>query len=782
MKTKNIKLLTVFTLLLMAGCTEDTLDEGRGQVPISLTATVECDSDAVYTRAGTGVLNSFANGDAIKVYFPSDVRVGSTTSASSTTYSYNGSSWSPATQPYFNAGTSSCTVHAYYPSSHTNSTSSFSVQQDQSGDANYKSSDLMYATTNITKSNPSGSLTFAHRMAKIIVNATAGAGVRTITDVRIIGGYCTINISTPLSCTLGTTLSNALSTSSYITMYSGGSSGSASCAAMIPPQSISGSLLQVVTNQGTATYSLPSSKSFESGKSYQLDLTVNATAVGTTTTITGWTESGSVTVNPPVNFIKHVTPPVGALSGLYSVSASKQVFFSQGNLQATYNGSSWTWSFATNQWDYIGAGNTSVTDSSPFISGTGTVDMFGWVGASSTWTDVNKYGITSSSTGYGSNTTDVLKSDWGVLPISNGGNTANSGWRMLTMDEWTYLFNIRSTSSGVRYARAMVSGVNGIILLPDNWSTSYYSLTSTNTPDVDYTANSISSSSWNVNFAPNGAVFLPAGGMRYNSTVSSNGSNAYYWSSTPSTMSATLAHCVIINSNNLILTHDDRRYGCLVRLVYPVSAPVSLDRATPSEVGKVICSNGHIHNNVSDVTCGGTASAMIAYVGNLNGPTGTSAYSSTLNHGLAIALADVVNTSGDKQTASSHSNRLTWANASTACGAYKGAKPSGVTWQLPTAYQWELMLIGCGSSAGFISSESSFSTSSNSFGYGNFRSKLTSCGNNSQGVYDVQSGNYWSATERSAYPSSAWAYGFSNSRFIDIGKTYNHYVRPCFAF
>ena len=297
MKTKNIKLLTVFTLLLMAGCTEDALDEGRGQMPISLTATVECDSDAVYTRAGTGVLNSFANGDAIKVYFPSDVRVGSTTSASSTTYSYNGSSWSPATQPYFNAGTSNCTVHAYYPSSHTNSTSSFSVQQDQSGDAQYKASDLMYATATITKSSPSGSLTFSHRMAKIIVNATAGAGVSTIIGVRIIGGYRTINISTPQSCALGTTLSNALSTSSYITMYSGGSSGSASCAAMIPPQSISGSFLQVVTNQGTATYSLASAKSFASGKSYQLNITVNAAAVGTTNSIPSWTGAGDVSVN-----------------------------------------------------------------------------------------------------------------------------------------------------------------------------------------------------------------------------------------------------------------------------------------------------------------------------------------------------------------------------------------------------------------------------------------------------------------------------------------------------
>ena len=77
------------------------------------------------------------------------------------------------------------------------------------------------------------------------------------------------------------------------------------------------------------------------------------------------------------------------LSGVFSVSDSKKVSFSKGNLQATYNGSSWTWAFAANQWDYIGnaEGNTKVSDSTPFVSGysgsSTTVDLFGWVGASS---------------------------------------------------------------------------------------------------------------------------------------------------------------------------------------------------------------------------------------------------------------------------------------------------------------------------------------------------------------------------------------------------------------
>ena len=88
----------------------------------------------------------------------------------------------------------------------------------------------------------------------------------------------------------------------------------------------------------------------------------------------------------------------GALIGQFSVSSTKKVYFSKGNLQATYDGSNWTWAFAEHQWDYIGnaAGNTKVTASSPYISENATVDLFGWVGASSNWTGVHEYGITSS--------------------------------------------------------------------------------------------------------------------------------------------------------------------------------------------------------------------------------------------------------------------------------------------------------------------------------------------------------------------------------------------------
>ena len=304
-------------MLMFSGCIEDDLsgaphtgDPDTGELAaVRLTAIVspqdesQGGSEASITRAETSIQSTqFDNGETFYAYFATaGVRIGNVV-GNNTTYTTDGSgNAAPATQPYFPAAVTSVDVHAYYPSSVTNSTTSFSVLQDQTSTANYKSSDLMYATCAATRSagaaTGSGSLTFSHRMAKIIVSATVGAGVNTITDVRIVGGHRTINISTPQTCTLGTTLTDANTTSDYITAYTGGSTGSASCAALVVPEAggFTGEFLQIITDMGTATYSL-SSKVLASGSAYTFNITVSAAAIGLTTTITTWTNGGTTTL------------------------------------------------------------------------------------------------------------------------------------------------------------------------------------------------------------------------------------------------------------------------------------------------------------------------------------------------------------------------------------------------------------------------------------------------------------------------------------------------------
>ena len=88
---------------------------------------------------------------------------------------------------------------------------------------------------------------------------------------------------------------------------------------------------------------------------------------------------------------------------------------------------------------------------------------------------------------------------------------------------------------------ATVNEVYGVILLPDNWNASYYSLNNTNIGN-DYTFynnNIITAEDWVNSLEANGAVFLPITGYRRGSESPtgaghespSNGYGGLYWSS-----------------------------------------------------------------------------------------------------------------------------------------------------------------------------------------------------------------------------------------------------------
>ena len=113
------------------------------------------------------------------------------------------------------------------------------------------------------------------------------------------------------------------------------------------------------------------------------------------------------------------------------------------------------------------------------------------------------------------------KADWGYNPISNGGNQIHQ-WRTLTNPEWEYVFFSRYTASGIRYAKANVDGRNGVILLPDKWNSSIYSLNNVNVGTVSFDCNVISASVWRNVLEVSGAVFFPAAGERYWYSVMTN--------------------------------------------------------------------------------------------------------------------------------------------------------------------------------------------------------------------------------------------------------------------
>lgn len=280
------------------------------------------------------------------------------------------------------------------------------------------------------------------------------------------------------------------------------------------------------------------------------------------------TRTGVTFVNGQYYTVAAKLEQKGMLPGTFSVGGGKKVHFSQGNLKYV-NG---TWSFHTNQYDYMGGSSHSVNDST---------DLFGWVGASSTvFTSAPAmYGVSTSVTydDYGTSVSDALKADWGNLAISNGGNAVNSGWKTLTggSGEWGYLVTrtastVGGTSNG-RYAKATVDGKVGIILFPDVYThpTDVDAPASVNTPDAKFTVNNYAPAVW-AKMEAAGAVFLPAAGYRQKSSVKAVGTFGLYWSSSHHDSDPTRAFIMSFGSDFVNPAVNFRLGGSSVRLVCPV--------------------------------------------------------------------------------------------------------------------------------------------------------------------------------------------------------------------
>ena len=221
------------------------------------------------------------------------------------------------------------------------------------------------------------------------------------------------------------------------------------------------------------------------------------------------------------------TPSAGI--GTFSVSATRQVTFSPGNLQ--YTQSTNTWSFASAQYEVLGTDNV--------IGGTVTSDEYGYDKSGTALADkVDLFGWSTITTNFGVSTstsnTDYSGSfvDWGTNKI---GNEAPNTWRTLTYGEWNYLLNNRNNASSLRGV-AQVNGVNGLIFLPDSW-----------TCPAGITFKSGFHSSWGVDYyaayqtftaeqwaklEAAGAVFLPAAGSREGTNVYSVQFIGFYWFAT----------------------------------------------------------------------------------------------------------------------------------------------------------------------------------------------------------------------------------------------------------
>jgi len=272
---------------------------------------------------------------------------------------------------------------------------------------------------------------------------------------------------------------------------------------------------------------------------------------------------------------------------VFSVGDDKFVSFSKGDLQCKAYTTNNFWRFAVNQWDYIGThpegetghGTVNGSDNAKILDEgyTGWMDLFGW----GTWgSNGNPLNISTESGNY----------TWSEFTKTLDGH---NDWRTLSYDEWIYLLGERQSDfyAMVKCAWAIVNGVKGIVLLPDNWDKTII-VSNLNGWDnnVYYGAQfgdelnySYEGSVWST-MENAGAIFLPAAGNRTVTTetttqgdpptttttttinVNDAGSNGYYWISTSNTFTSNNYLGFDIYGVNIDNTTNPT-FGCAVRLV-----------------------------------------------------------------------------------------------------------------------------------------------------------------------------------------------------------------------
>lgn len=291
----------------------------------------------------------------------------------------------------------------------------------------------------------------------------------------------------------------------------------------------------------------------------------------------------------PLNHMASVTFNMQAMvypdhtveGGLFSVSATHQVFFSNGNLQ--YHPRNHEWCFAEHQYDICGGSNNNPASQNTYI------DLFGWgtsgqsipedyedpaneAGAlfmdptSTSTRRTTGYNVPGYGPSYGNGHNGNLYGDsrffdWGCNMSGN-----NIEWRTLTYTEYYYLLLTRIVNGGqgegYAYTYVTINSHPGMLIYPDG-----------------FTMQSEYNNATNLTEVPASCAFLPCAGSRLTVTYYNygtyDGDFAYWTASTAENDSellnyngTTYAEALVYNNNGaLILNTKKRQQGLAVRLV-----------------------------------------------------------------------------------------------------------------------------------------------------------------------------------------------------------------------
>ena len=342
----TLKKRPIYGLLMaavLAGCSADeggtAAENGDELVAVRLTASADATAEVSVTRSASDLLSDtkFATdgSDAVHVWLYADYSAARTTATSEADGLYDHATFTTGTvtdgknaltisgtsgtlgkdKLYYPKG-AGYTAHFYavHPATVATGATSFTVQTNQSSDADYKASDLMYANASNTingrtdKATPV-QLAFAHQLSRIHVTLTSTSAAVTVTGIQLVS----VNTAQALTFnqTAMTLTPGGSSDPDDVTMFSGSqalaAAASMHCYAVIPPQvfAVGKQLVKVsytldddsASDDKEAYFHLPWEQEIAAGTQYNLALTLaNATVKLSALSIGTWTDSGAATI------------------------------------------------------------------------------------------------------------------------------------------------------------------------------------------------------------------------------------------------------------------------------------------------------------------------------------------------------------------------------------------------------------------------------------------------------------------------------------------------------
>lgn len=210
-------------------------------------------------------------------------------------------------QPYYPANGNNIDVYGIYSGNQDikfANSQTITVSEDQSNEANYKNSDLMWASkTNHAKSDNAVDLSFNHKLSKVIVELIKGNGLNDgdldNATVQILNTSTKATIDVDKTGIKNLTPSTTAGDKKPITLGSW-NTGYNVAAIIIPQQVEAGTQLFKVKlrNQAEYIYTIPTGTSpvnFEADKKYTYTLTLTTKGIVVNATIKDWSNNGSGT-------------------------------------------------------------------------------------------------------------------------------------------------------------------------------------------------------------------------------------------------------------------------------------------------------------------------------------------------------------------------------------------------------------------------------------------------------------------------------------------------------